>query len=123
MCMYGDGDYPDFFKTQKIKSARKEHKCSECGRVIAAKESYEKTTGKWGGNIYTFTQCNHCQIACNLLIKYCDGYVFGSVKEDIYEHINEVLPWSRDARRIYAGMSNKWKFNGKMLNIPKLKCG
>ena len=48
------------FATDKIVTARKQHKCDECNRTIEKGERYERVTGKWDGEFYTFRTCSDC---------------------------------------------------------------
>ena len=48
------------FATDKIVKARTSHKCDECNRTIEKGELYEKTTGKWEGEFYTYKTCSDC---------------------------------------------------------------
>jgi len=69
----------------------------------------------------TFKQCSHCQIAAKLLQKYCGGFIFSEIHDDIYEHIGNGYEWDKAARKISAGMRRKWKFfNGQLMNVPKI---
>jgi hypothetical protein len=113
-------DYPEFM-TEYNHSAKKEHICSECRRIIYPKETYYKVVGKWDGDLRTYKHCSHCQVAAKLLQKYCGGYIFSEIRDDIHEHIGQGYEWDRDARRIYAGMRCQWKFNGELMTVPEIK--
>ena len=87
-CVYTDeGDMPEFCTTKKVK-ARKSHKCSECRREIKAGEIYERVTGKWD-DIETYKTCTTC---LNILNEFfCEGRIFGNMKWDLYENLQETL--------------------------------
>lgn len=56
---YCDYEAPEFY-VQETRRAKKEHRCSECGRAIDAGESYEHVRGKWGGEMGTYKTCSRC---------------------------------------------------------------
>ena len=121
MCRVDYGDGYSAFSSTSFPKAKKHHRCNECSRIIVIGENYEKNSGKYDGDMFTHKMCAHCSVAAKLLIKKCDGYVYGEVFEDLEEHIGYEYKWDKDARRLCAGMRKKWMFNGKLLNIPQLK--
>jgi hypothetical protein len=54
-----DYDAPEFYSST-IRTARKQHKCFECGNHIIAGDKYEYVFGKWGGDIGRYKTCSHC---------------------------------------------------------------
>lgn len=59
-CYSDPADGPDFL-TVKIVTARKPHKCCECGELIQPGLEYERATGLWDGYIFdTFATCIPC---------------------------------------------------------------
>ena len=56
---YCDYDAPEFNSTH-IRTARKKHRCGECGVDILPGEKYEHVFGKWDGSVATFKTCEHC---------------------------------------------------------------
>lgn len=58
-CYCDPGETPAFYGKSTPK-ARASHKCTECGRLIAPGESYERVTGKWDGRLDTFKTCCRC---------------------------------------------------------------
>lgn len=114
--MVDDADgWWDFFSSGE-RTARREHKCTECGRVILKSEVYEHARGRYDGNFSTYKTCRHCMRARSLLTKECGGYLFQGVYEDLHEHIHEILPWSMKAARLCVGMNRKWRrFHGDAL--------
>ena len=60
MDCYCDFDGPEVF-TEKIRTARKAHRCCECHESIEPGESYEWVKGLWDGQWFTFKTCQCCQ--------------------------------------------------------------
>lgn len=57
---YCDYDMPDYYRA-KIRRARKEHHCYECGRTIKAGEQYEDAFGVYRGeSTYHPKTCERC---------------------------------------------------------------
>ncbi len=75
----------EFYSTQKIKSARKEHQCECCNSIIKQGESYEIHTGKYEGNFFTFEICPVCS-------KILDYYLYelGHDEFNLNELIGEI---------------------------------
>lgn len=82
MCNCDDYDPPEFFNCDTV-TARKPHRCCECGCQIARGEKYERATGKWEGNLETFKTCSAC---CELRYAITDGcWVYGHLVDDVSE--------------------------------------
>ena len=118
MCMiYGAEETPEFFVKQ-TPTARKAHRCGECGRTIRPGEIYERVRGKWNGDVGTEKTCAHCVAARAWLEKHCVGYLFQGVQEDLWEH------WRSEYRqdrlgRLVVGMRRKWeRFGGGLMAVP-----
>ena len=91
VCLEGgyDGEMPEFCHVSTVK-ARKPHRCYECRREIRPREEYERTTGKWDGEIFSF----RCCLLCVEIRKkfYCNGGgVFGSLWDDMVAEAFPVL--------------------------------
>jgi len=88
-CVYVnvDGDGPEFYSHFE-RRARKEHVCSECGRVIQKGETYRVETGRWEGRFDTYKICRDCVSIRDSF--FCEGYSYTMVLEDLREHIQEV---------------------------------
>jgi len=79
---YGhDCDPPDCF-SEKMVTARKEHKCCECGEAIKPGEKYEKATGVWDGKWDTFKTCFLCVRVRNA---YCCTWEYGGLRETLWD--------------------------------------
>lgn len=59
-CACDDFDMPSICR-EEFPTARKEHKCCECGRIIRKGEKYQLIEGKWEGVFDRFKTCMQCQ--------------------------------------------------------------
>lgn len=121
MCMIDDGEHYDVF-TGCFRYAAKSHACEECRREIAKGEQYSWTKGLFERKWYEHRTCLHCYSGQSLLMAECGGYMHGGLEDDLAEHINEALPWSRQAARLVVGMRRKWlRFDGAaLMAVPAL---
>ena len=71
--MYCDDADPAEFYTETHPTARKDHMCCECGRVIEPGEIYKRVDGKWGGMFGTYATCADCEAAWKALLALPDG--------------------------------------------------
>ncbi len=84
-----DYDLPDFYDKRLVK-ARLPHYCSECGCVIAPGEQYERVSGKWDGEVYTFKTCRQCrQIRNEFSTMKCFCWAHGGLWEAVQEQLAE----------------------------------
>ena len=60
MCFIAE-DSPEFSR-HGIRTARAEHRCTDCGRGIAVGERYRWSTGKQAGEFWYSKRCGRCQI-------------------------------------------------------------
>ena len=58
-CDPNDGLECELF-SETIRTARKPHRCGECGRIIEPGEKYENAVGKWDGDFCTEITCADC---------------------------------------------------------------
>ena len=56
---YCDWEPPSVFHEER-RTARKEHKCGECSRIILPGEKYEHVWGVWEGRGETHRTCSRC---------------------------------------------------------------
>ncbi len=77
------GDSPEFC-FQKEMTARKQHKCCECGRIIKPGENYENTFGKWGYYPETFKTCFDC---LSVRKEFFCSFVFTAVWDELTEYL------------------------------------
>lgn len=73
---------PTFYECRTVKG-RKEHKCSECLRVIEKGEHHEYAKGLWDGDFSDFRTCKTC---CDMrdeikLTCYCHGQMMDELDE------------------------------------------
>lgn len=88
-CVYtnsGDYDSPTFESTT-WRTARKPHKCAECGDMISSGALYEYISGRWDGTFVTVKTCAACQEVRVSLC--CDGWVYGRLWEDVRAYFQE----------------------------------
>lgn len=76
-CDY-DYEMPEFVCTT-IVTARKAHKCCECGCPIPAGTRYERVSGKWCGDFDSFKTCLPCAA-----IRKDFGCSYGGVRNDLW---------------------------------------
>jgi hypothetical protein len=88
-----DGPQPDLYQVAQHK-ARKEHACSECGRRIAAGESYERVRGIWEGDPGVYRTCCRC-LALREWVKAhvpCFCWYHGNMIDDAIEEARNSAP-------------------------------
>jgi len=85
-----DYDPPEFY-SQRMQTAKKEHRCEECGKPICTGETYENVSGKWDGRFDTFKTCTRC-LALKDWVKAhvpCFCWAHGNIREDALETARE----------------------------------
>lgn len=104
MCQLGDSPY---FIHIKTRTARKPHKCDECGSIIERGEQYEFVSAMWErDNINTVRTCLLCLEARRWLEVVCRSWLYEGVQEDLYEHAEEYYQWQLDI--VANAMGRKW---------------
>lgn len=97
---YCDYDPPEFF-SRRVISAKKQHKCYECGGPILPGEKYEYAAGRWEGYFDTFKICERChdirQWTQNNVPCLCWSY--GNMIEDCREAVHEAT-WRAPAETV-----------------------
>ena len=84
-CSCGDNFEPCEVGTHKKVKARKEHKCSECNRIIRPGEHYQYITGLMDGRWSSMKRCIQCQQIC--IDYFCGVIGRGAVRELAREHL------------------------------------
>ena len=78
-CNIGDYESVDCHDVQKV-TARKRHKCCECGAFIEPGQFYERAKGLWYDGRFTARTC----IPCSRIARdYCCGH--GGLRETLWE--------------------------------------
>lgn len=125
MCRYdGYDDSPEVYR-EEVRTARKKHKCNECGRDIKPGETYENHFYVYDGDPGTVKICAHCRIAKTWIKVNCGGWVFEQVREEIEEHAKEYPRLALPLLRIAVGMKRRWRrFVGDtLMPIPRIPPG
>lgn len=117
MCRIDDCEPCTWFGTNE-RTARKEHKCDECGRKIAPGELYDVSSYVWEGEFHTNKACAHCGIARSWLTVHCGGWVTEALHEELQEHWDE--NYRKDGLgRLLVGVRRKWsRFDGGLMPYP-----
>lgn len=108
MCMIDDCEPCSVYRA-KVCKARKEHKCSECGRTINKGEEYHYAFMVQEGYGDSFHTCQHCYVAAKWLIDNCGGFVHQAVLEEIEEHAREYPYLTAELSTLSDGMRGKWR--------------
>lgn len=115
MCMIDNGDRPEFWSEKTIRKSRKDHKCGECGRIIAIGEPYWYGFGKQDGYTYDAKTCQHCRIIANWLRRNCNGFIYSAMVEDFGNHAEGGI----DMLRLVVGARRQWRsFNDRNVLLP-----
>lgn len=87
-CIYNanEGDLAEFSAKSEV-TARKDHRCCECGDVISKGTRYERTVGKWERKVQTFKTCLPCAEIRRAFC--CEGWTYGLLWEDANEEFFE----------------------------------
>ena len=110
MCMadYAD-ERPSVYRSH-MQRTRKDRRCEECGRMIAAGELYQYVFLAYAAEgASTFATCEHCVCGISWLSKNCGGWVHGGVWEDLEEHITEYPTLARHLQRLKVGRLRQWE--------------
>ena len=86
--VYCDPDEFCLILDNSMRTARKEHKCGECRRIIAPKEKYRSETTLFDGKIEWQKTCVDCISVIDEFFK--AGYFYGETKWMLRDHIGEV---------------------------------
>lgn len=111
MCMFDYIDEMVNIIRESDPTARKEHKCCECGRTIKIGEEYHYEFGVLAGDKCTYKTCSGCMNGRNWLYEICHGWVYEAVKEDLEEHFefwDKSYGSKMQLGRIIVGMRNQW---------------
>lgn len=119
MRMIDYGDCETKWARHAYRVARKQHRCDECGRTIAAGEQYKFATGLTDDTVWTAKVCGHCLIAAAWLNENCGGYLYHAIHEDFADHATGNLAMLR----IVVGARRRWRSfadPARLLPVPLL---
>ncbi len=118
MCMMDDADGMVNVLSEARPLAKREHRCSECGRTIGPGEQYLREAFRWDGEFQSHKTCKHCEVARNWLSAECGGWCYGGVEEDVREHCFG-HGYGMDLYRLAVGMAWRWRTpRGRLLPVP-----
>jgi hypothetical protein len=90
---YNDYDYdqPEFCN-EETRTARKEHKCSQCKNIIYPKEKYRYIVGKWNGDLNWFKRCFKCDELLKWVISETEEYQYalGDIFDSAYDEFTQI---------------------------------
>jgi len=97
-----------------VRVARKEHRCSDCGRTIRPGEQYRRGVG-FDGTAWTWKDCRHCHAVLNEYDLPWDGeYNADTFHEWAHDGARDL----REARA-QAGYRNQWRTaQGNLWPLP-----
>lgn len=79
----GDYEGPSCYRS-RVRTARKDHHCYECGADIKPGDRYEYVSGVWDGCPGSHKTCLSCvEIRDHFA---CDGWIFGQLWSDLREN-------------------------------------
>ena len=121
MCAIDDADYFCEVLSSRTLTARKAHRCNECGRTIEPGESYLcefLTDEEQGARVHK--TCAHCQIVREWLLRECGGWLYSGIAEDIGDHAGYGMP----VARLVVGINRQWyRIDGSLMPVPTLPQG
>lgn len=79
-----DYEHPEFHSSKMV-TARKQHICSECHRIIERGERYEKVVGKWSGDLSTYKTCIDCLSVREAF--FCESWMYTMIWDYLWDHI------------------------------------
>src|SRR6267142_6712732 len=89
MCMIDSLDEHCTVWATEDRIAAKPHKCDECARTIAKRETYRRCSWLQEGRWDSSCMCIHCMVAAEWLRLNCGGYVTHGIGADLEEHVEE----------------------------------
>jgi hypothetical protein len=86
VCLYSECDGISEFFDCEVRTARKPHRCIECGKQIQPQEKYEYARGKFDGDFWDAHTCLPCAEIADAF--YCDSRVYGG---GLWENMEYVM--------------------------------
>lgn len=90
MGCFCDYEQPAFYEATE-RTARKRHRCCECGHDIQPGEKYEYVSGKWDGQLGSFHTCEACADLRDSLSAGGGCFQHGGLDEEYYEYLSNIL--------------------------------
>lgn len=90
--------------------ARREHRCSDCGRTIRVGEKYRRGVGMDNGTAWTWKECLHCQAIVPLVVDgdfFEEGYgddTFTAWEPSSVPHLRLKALWRKRWQRADGGL-------------------
>lgn len=107
MCRIKDFDERASLWNETTRKAKKDYRCEECYRTIAAGERYVYLWAKGDDGSFTCRWCLQCDVAKEWLHANCGGSIITEVAEEIQEHVEEYH--RMDLARLAVGMRRQWR--------------
>lgn len=105
-------EWPEFF-SERVSKARKPRRCCECGLTIRAGQMYWSCTGKWDGEIDSFSQHIECRDACFAARGENHECInFGGLREHLEEYGGGYRAWDNDGESKNKRDANERKVRG-----------
>ena len=103
---------------ERTPTAKTEHKCKECFRIIQPKEKYFLEKYIWEGAFYTHKTCKHCYEVRKFILFEYGEFLYSGLYEDLTNSSWGKKDWK--PRLFAVGMSKKWRDKrGKLWKIIK----
>ncbi|ASR80601.1 hypothetical protein SEA_JORDAN_48 [Arthrobacter phage Jordan] len=105
------------FAAEKFVTARKQHKCGECFRVIQPGEGYFRGAGNWEGDFWHLKWCLQCDRFRDIVLyvdsefwQQCYGGLGEWVAERLYVEIDSSFSWTfrLHVNRLQSLFRQKW---------------
>ena len=86
VCITFDFEAENSFYHEEIVTARKQHRCCECGSSIVPRQQYQRASGRNRGGVFTAKTCTVCVEIRAAFV--CGSWIFGdlwlSMREEMF---------------------------------------
>lgn len=104
------------FTSPTTQVARKNHRCSPCGRIISPGETYTRQRGYEGGDAWTYKDCAHCRAVIRIWDPRDDSDL---ISEDAFAYWADDPGETISETRAKAGWRHNWRTqSGKLWPLP-----